>query len=40
MRRLKNINNNTYEFNKNKYDRYKQILHKVLRAAKQNYWTE
>ena len=40
MCRLKHINNTTYEFNKIKYDKYKQMLHKVLRAAKQNYWTE
>jgi exonuclease III len=38
--RLKQSKNNSYDFYKNKYDLYKQIYNKLLRAAKQQYWTD
>ena len=37
---LKRTNNTSYESYKIKYDRFKQILHNILRAAKQKYWND
>ena len=38
--RLKNNNNAQYDYHKDKYNKYKHLYNKILRTAKQQYWTE
>ena len=37
---LKKSNHTSYESHRIKYDKFKKTFHKILRAAKQKYWTE